>query len=47
MVVVRDTVTDECARPRVAERCGFALTGERQPVPFHPSIDEVAMIRRL
>jgi GNAT superfamily N-acetyltransferase len=29
------------------ERCGFALTGERQPVPFHPSIDEVAMIRRL
>jgi GNAT superfamily N-acetyltransferase len=29
------------------ERCGFALTGERQPVPSHPSINEVAMIRRL
>ena len=29
------------------ERCGFALTGERQPVPSHPSLDEVAMIRRL
>ena len=29
------------------ERCGFALTGERQPVPSHPSINEVAMIYRL
>ena len=29
------------------ERCGFALTGERQPVPFHPSLDEVAMTRPL
>ena len=28
-------------------RCGFALTGERQPVPSHPSIDEVAMLRPL
>ena len=29
------------------ERCGFALTGERQPVPSAPSLDEVAMSRTL
>jgi GNAT superfamily N-acetyltransferase len=29
------------------ERCGFALTGERQPVPSHPSLGEVAMTRPL
>ena len=29
------------------ERCGFALTGERQPVPSTPSLDEVAMFRTL
>ena len=29
------------------ERCGFALTGERQPLPSDPSIAEVAMARRL
>jgi RimJ/RimL family protein N-acetyltransferase len=29
------------------ERCGFALTGERQPVPSHPGLDEVAMTRPL
>ena len=29
------------------ERCGFALTGERQPVPSTPSLDEVAMSRTL
>jgi GNAT superfamily N-acetyltransferase len=29
------------------ERCGFTLTGERQPVPSTPSLDEVAMIRLL
>jgi GNAT superfamily N-acetyltransferase len=29
------------------ERCGFALTGERQPVPFNPGLDEVAMSRTL
>ena len=29
------------------ERCGFALTGERQPVPTAPSLDEVAMSRTL
>jgi GNAT superfamily N-acetyltransferase len=28
-------------------RCGFALTGERQPVPSAPSLDEVAMTRTL
>ena len=25
------------------ERCGFALTGERQPLPSDPGLDEVAM----
>ena len=29
------------------ERCGFALAGERQPVPSTPSLDEVAMSRTL
>ena len=29
------------------ERCGFALTGERQPVPYNPGFDEVAMARPL
>ena len=29
------------------ERCGFALTGERQPVPSNPGLDEVGMTRRL
>jgi GNAT superfamily N-acetyltransferase len=29
------------------ERCGFALTGERQPLPSDPSIGEVAMARAL
>src|SRR5580700_1398202 len=29
------------------QRCGFALTGERQPVPSTPSLDEVAMSRTL
>lgn len=29
------------------ERCGFALTSERQPVPFNPGLDEVAMSRTL
>jgi GNAT superfamily N-acetyltransferase len=28
-------------------RCGFALTGERQPLPSDPSIPEVAMARPL
>src|SRR5580658_597223 len=29
------------------DRCGFTLTGERQPVPSTPSLDEVAMTRTL
>ena len=29
------------------ERCGFTLTGERQPLPSDPSIGEVAMSRTL
>ena len=29
------------------ERCGFTLTGERQPLPSDPSIGEVAMCRTL
>ena len=29
------------------QRCGFALTGERQPLPSDPSIAEVAMARPL
>jgi GNAT superfamily N-acetyltransferase len=29
------------------ERCGFTLTGERQPLPSDPSLGEVAMSRSL
>jgi ribosomal protein S18 acetylase RimI-like enzyme len=29
------------------ERCGFTLTGERQPLPSDPSFGEVAMSRTL
>jgi hypothetical protein len=29
------------------ERCGFTLTGERQPLPFNPSLAEVGMTRPL
>ena len=29
------------------QRCGFALTGERQPLPSDPAISEVAMARPL
>ncbi|MGH3204918.1 MAG: GNAT family N-acetyltransferase [Streptosporangiaceae bacterium] len=29
------------------ERCGFALTGERQPLPSDPGLGEVAMSRTL
>ena len=32
---------------RLYERCGFAPTGERQPLPSDPSLDEVAMARPL
>ena len=29
------------------ERCGFALTGERQPLPTKPDLTEIGMIRPL
>jgi len=29
------------------DRCGFALTGERQPLPSNPAVTEVAMARPL
>ena len=29
------------------ERCGFSLTGERQPLPSRPGVSEVAMSRPL
>jgi GNAT superfamily N-acetyltransferase len=29
------------------QRCGFTLTGERQPLPSDPGLNEVAMIRPL
>ena len=29
------------------ERCGFALTGERQPLPSKPDLTEIGMIRPL
>ena len=40
------TETNSHARA-LYERCGFALTGERQPLPSDPSIGEVAMARPL
>jgi GNAT superfamily N-acetyltransferase len=41
-------VTETNARARALyERCGFTLTGERQPVPSTPSLDEIAMRRTL
>jgi GNAT superfamily N-acetyltransferase len=32
---------------RLYERCGFTRTGERQPLPSDPSLDEVVMSRPL
>jgi GNAT superfamily N-acetyltransferase len=29
------------------ERCGFALTGERQPLPYNPTVLEVGMVHPL
>jgi len=32
---------------RLYERCGFVPTGERQPLPSNPELDEIAMSRPL
>jgi GNAT superfamily N-acetyltransferase len=32
---------------RLYDRCGFALTGERQPLPSDPTLPEVRMRRLL
>jgi GNAT superfamily N-acetyltransferase len=41
-------VTESNSRARLLyERCGFSLTGERQPLPSNPGIGEVGMIRAL
>ena len=40
------TETNKPAR-LLYERCGFSPTGERQPVPSHPHLKEVAMTRPL
>jgi ribosomal protein S18 acetylase RimI-like enzyme len=40
------TETNSHARA-LYERCGFTLTGERQPLPSDPSIGEVAMAHPL
>ena len=40
------TETNAAARA-LYERCGFALTGERQPLPSDPTVGEVAMSRTL
>jgi GNAT superfamily N-acetyltransferase len=37
------TENNESAR-RLYERCGFTLTGERQPLPSHPEQDEIGMV---
>ena len=39
------TETNEPAR-RLYERCGFTLTGERQPLPSHPEQAEIGMLYR-
>ena len=45
---VRLWVTETNAPARALyERCGFALTGERQPMPSTPGLDEVAMAHTL
>jgi GNAT superfamily N-acetyltransferase len=40
------TETNKPAR-LLYERCGFSLTGERQPLPSNPAIGEIAMARPL
>jgi len=38
------TETNDPARC-LYERCGFALTGERKPLPSHPEYAEIAIVR--
>jgi ribosomal protein S18 acetylase RimI-like enzyme len=38
------TETNHPARA-LYERCGFAVTGERKPLPSHPQYAEIAMAR--
>jgi ribosomal protein S18 acetylase RimI-like enzyme len=40
------TDTNQRAR-RLYERCGFRLTGERQPMPAQPNLTEIGMVRSL
>jgi ribosomal protein S18 acetylase RimI-like enzyme len=40
------TESNDAAR-KLYERCGFTVTGERQPLPSDPSLDEVRMRRGL
>jgi ribosomal protein S18 acetylase RimI-like enzyme len=40
------TESNEPAR-RLYERCGFTPTGERQPLPSNPALQEIAMSRAL
>jgi GNAT superfamily N-acetyltransferase len=35
------------AAMRLYERCGFAVTGERQPLPWDPAVAEIRMSRPL
>ena len=35
------------AAMRLYERCGFAITGERQPLPWDPAVAEIRMSRPL
>ena len=40
------TDTNDAAR-RLYERCGFTVTGEKQPLPSNPSLTEIRMSRAL
>lgn len=44
--MVRETGPDDWRLVRALyERCGFAVTQERQPLPSDPSLSEVGMLR--